>query len=53
VMVRAGADCALRRNRINRNRYEAVHVSNGASAAIEDNDLTGNARGALSIARDS
>jgi hypothetical protein len=31
---------------------EAVLVHNGASATIEDNDLTGNARGALSIAKD-
>lgn len=52
VLPRAGADSGVRRNRINRNGNEAVLVHGGARATIEDNDLTGNARGPWSIARD-
>jgi F-box protein 11 len=52
VVIRDGADCTLRRNRINRNRQAGVDVRLGASATIEDNDLSGNTKGAWSVAKD-
>jgi parallel beta-helix repeat protein len=53
VHIRTGGSPTLRRNRINRNDYEAVWVYEGGRGMIEDNDLTGNKRGPWDIAEDS
>jgi hypothetical protein len=45
VEIKTGGNPTLRRNRrnrINRNNYEAVWVHEGGRGVIEDNDLTGN-----------
>lgn len=43
----------LRRNRINRNGYQAVWIYDRGSGVIEDNDLSDNAKGTWNIAKDS
>ena len=42
----------MRGNRVNRNDYWAVRINNGGRGVVEDNDLTGNARGALDVGED-
>lgn len=44
VEVRSGDHPVLRHNKINRNRFTAMLIHNGGGT-VEDNDLTGNARG--------
>jgi F-box protein 11 len=43
----------VRANRINGNEYQAVWVYEGGRGVIEDNDLTGNAKGAWRIPMDN
>ncbi len=50
-MITTGGNPTLRRNHINGYGYEAVWVRKGGGGVIEDNDLTGNARGAWDIER--
>jgi F-box protein 11 len=42
----------VRRNQINRNDYQAVWIHEGGGGVVENNDLTGNKRGAWDIAED-
>jgi parallel beta-helix repeat protein len=53
VEIKTGGNPTLRGNRINRNDYRAVYAHDGGRGVIEDNDLTGNKRGAWDIAKDS
>ena len=53
VEIKTGGNPMLRGNRINRNGDQAVWIHRDGKGVIEDNDLTDNARGALSIAADS
>jgi parallel beta-helix repeat protein len=48
-----GGDAVLRRNRINKNGFEAVCVRYKSSCIIEDNDLRENTKGALDFSEDS
>jgi F-box protein 11 len=50
VEIKTGGNPTLRANRISGNGYEAVWVYDGGRGVVEDNDLTGNARGAWDIA---
>jgi hypothetical protein len=43
----------IRGDRINRNTDAALIISDGGMGVVEDNDLTGNGRGAWDIAKDS
>ncbi|MDO8490814.1 MAG: right-handed parallel beta-helix repeat-containing protein, partial [Dehalococcoidia bacterium] len=52
VAISEGGNPTLRRNRINKNSYEAVWVYKNGSGTIEDNDLRENARGAWDISPD-
>ena len=52
VEIKTGGNPTLRRNRINRNGYEAVWIHNGGRGVLHDNDLTGNNHGAWDIADD-
>jgi parallel beta-helix repeat protein len=53
VEIKTGGNPTLRRNRINDNRGSAVFVHDRGRGVFEDdNDLTGNAKGAWSIASD-
>jgi F-box protein 11 len=53
VEIKTGGNPTLRRNRINRNGYQAVWVHEGGRGVVEDNDLTGNKNGAWLTAEDS
>ncbi|MBI4277426.1 MAG: right-handed parallel beta-helix repeat-containing protein, partial [Armatimonadetes bacterium] len=53
VSITTGGNLTLRRNRINRNGYNAVWVYGGGGGTIEDNDLRGNRRGAWDVSTDS
>ena len=50
--VRRGGNPTLRGNRVNGNGYQAVWVHHGGRGVVEDNDLTGNEKGAWLIAED-
>lgn len=50
--IKTGGNPTLRRNRVNRNGYTAVRIYDGGRGVMEDNDLTGNERGAWDIAKD-
>ena len=52
MSIRSGGNPTVRGNRINRNTYEAVWIREGGKGVVEDNDLTGNVRGAWDIAKD-
>ena len=49
--VRVGVNGApvMRRNRINKNLYEAIWISDAGSGVYEDNDLRDNGRGAWDV----
>jgi parallel beta-helix repeat protein len=49
VEIETGGNPTLRRNRINRNGYQAVWIHRNGNGVVEDNDLTGNKQGALII----
>jgi F-box protein 11 len=53
VRIKTGGNLTLRRNRINKNGYEAVWVNEGGGGTIEDNDLRDNSRGAWDVSADS
>ena len=51
LTVRTGANPTVRASRINDNGYEAVCVQDRGRGTFEDNDLTGNRRGAWNVDR--
>ena len=52
MTVTTGGNPTVRADRINRNGFHAVWIVEGGRGVVEDNDLTGNAKGAWRIARD-
>jgi hypothetical protein len=52
VEIKSGGRLTVRRNRIVKNGYTAVHIHDGGSGVFEENDLQGNAKGAWDISPD-
>jgi len=52
VSIKTGGDPTLRRNQIHDNKGGGVHVHDNGLGTLEDNDITGNERGAWDIAED-
>ena len=53
VEIKGSSNPTLRRNRINKNGYEAVWINDKGAGIIEDNDLRDNSRGAWDVSEDS
>jgi len=41
VEIRTGGHPTLRRNRINRNEYQAIRIRQGGKGVVKDDNLTG------------
>ena len=52
VVIMTGGNPTLHRNRVSKNRHKAIRVLEGGQGVIEDNDLSGNPKGAWDIAPD-